>query len=374
MATHPPQRIVIGMLDGFGLEYFDQTALPVMQGMAQAGFFKRSACVFPSVTNVNNVSIACGAWPAEHGITANSYFDERTGEARYMNAAELIQTETIFQRAQKRGGKSALLTAKRKSVELFKKDAAIAITAEAPPDDYVATYGPPGDIYSREINYWLWQVAVGILDTRPDIGLVYVHTTDYPMHRWAADEPESTEHLQRLDALIGQAAAVAPDTAFFLTADHGMNAKTRCWDLARVCQNAQVPVRFVLSPERDYYIKHHRNFTGCAWVWLNDQADYQRVADIMGQLPGVEKILSRKETADRYHLIPERVGDVNVFADKDTMFGDMDTDYEELHSYRAHGSLHEMAVPLIIYNFNGGLPEPSYFEANKDIARFLYRD
>jgi phosphonoacetate hydrolase len=369
------QRIVIGMLDGFGLEYYDKTELPVTKDMARHGLFKRSRCVFPSVTNVNNVSIATGAWPVEHGINANSYFDQSAGEARYMNSAELIKSDTVFKRARRYGVKSALITAKRKSVELFKKDADIAVTAEDPPQDYIDRFGRPANIYSPEINYWLWEVANGILETARDISVIYVHTTDYPMHAWAPEAPESVEHLQELDRRIAKAQETAPDAAFFLTADHSMNAKTRCWDLTRVCEQAGTPIRFALSPERDYYVRHHRNFTGCAWIWLHKANDYDQVAATISRLEGVEGILTRREMAGRFHLDPLYVGDINVMGDKETMFGDMDQAYEKLASdYRAHGSLYEMEVPLIIQNYKGDLPEPSFFQANKDIAGFLFKN
>jgi phosphonoacetate hydrolase len=368
------QRVVIGMMDGFGMEYYNATPLPnVKQRLAKEGLFKQVTGVYPSVTNVNNVSIACGAWPNQHGITANSYFDHTRGDARYMNAAEMIRCDTIFRRAALQGVKSALLTAKKKSVELFRRDTEIAIAAEDAPREYVLRYGEPGNIYSREINYWLWRVAVDLLKTRPDIGLIYAHITDYPMHTWAPQERESQEHLSMLDTLIGEAVDSAPDAAFLLTADHGMNRKERCWDLTRVCKEAGYPIRFALSPERDYYIKHHRNFTGCAWIWLNDQSDFDEVGKIIGDLEGVEEILHREVAADRYHTLPEYLGDLVVNGDLRTMFGDMDVAYEVLQeSYRAHGSMHEMALPLIIYNASGRMPTVDEIQANKDLTRFLW--
>ena len=367
------QRVVVGMFDGFGLDYLEQSDMPYLKDMMRNGFFKPVTGVFPSVTNVNNVSICCGAWPEEHGITGNSYFDAKAGRAEYMNSADMIRTETMFQRAARHGVKSALLTCKRKTVELFHKGTEIAIAAEDPPEGYVARYGSPGSIYSREINSWLWRVAVDMLRTRPDVRLLYVHITDYPMHTWAPEEEESLKHLSALDGLVGQSREVAPDAAFFITADHGMNYKSRCWDLTRVCQEAGTPVRFVLSPERDYYVRHHRNFTGCAWVWLDAPEDAAQVSEIIQGLEGVEGVLTRDEAARRYHLVPERVGDFTVLGDRDTMFGDMDTMYEELPpTYRAHGSLHEMDLPLLIYNFDGELPPADTFRANKDLAPFLY--
>jgi phosphonoacetate hydrolase len=369
----PNQRVVIGMIDGFGPDYLEKSDMPHLRSMMGEGFGKLVSGIFPSITNVNNVSICCGAFPSEHGITGNSYFDEEAGEARYMNAAELIRAETLFRRAARRGVKSAILTSKRKTVELFGADCEVAIAAERPPEELVARFGPPGDIYSAEINAWLWRVAIDLLERRGDLGVIYVHTTDYPMHAWAADAPESLDHLHRLDALLGEARATAPDAAFFLTADHGMNYKTRNWDLAKACAEAGTSIRFALSPERDYYVKHHRNFTGCAYVWLDAARDYARVERTIRSLAGVEEVVPAEEGARVFHLVRERLGDMIVLGDRDTMFGENDRALEELPpTYRAHGSLHEMKVPLVIFNQGGELPGPGEFQYNKDLTRFLY--
>ncbi len=368
------QRVIIAMMDGLDMSYLEQTKMPTFERMAREGFFKVVSGVFPSVTNVNNVSIACGAWPREHGISANSYFDEAAGKPAYMNAAEMITCPTIFERAGAQGIKSALLTSKRKTLELFHRDVEIGIAAESPTEEDVARYGPPADIYSREINYWLWQAAGSILRERPDIGLLYVHITDYPMHAWGPHEAASREHLETLDDLIGQTLEWAPDAAFFATADHGMNYKTQCWDLKRVLEREGLPPRFVLSPERDYYIVHHRNFTGCAWIWLQHPDDVTAAIDILEGLPGVEEIMTRDTAATRFNLKPNHIGDLIVTGDRETMFGEMDTAHELLPTtYRAHGSLHEMRLPLIIWNQKGIIPPEDEFRYNLDLTRYLFR-
>ncbi len=368
------QRIIVAMMDGLDMAYLDSTPMPAFNKMMNEGVFKEVSGVFPSVTNVNNVSIACGAWPEEHGISANSFYNKATGEPEYMNSAQLIRCPTLFARATTHGIKSALLTAKRKTLELFDREVEIGIAAEAPTKSQVAAYGQPADIYSREINYWLWQAAIDILENRPDIGLIYVHITDYPMHTWGPEQNESHEHLTRLDGLIGEAVRTAPDAAFYATADHGMNYKKRCWDLARVLRREGVPARFVLSPERDYYIVHHRNFTGCSWVWLTSPDDAAPTRRILTSLTGVEAVLTGEEAASRFHLDPDHIGDLIVLGDKDTMFGDMAVDYEDLPAtYRAHGSLHEMRLPLLIWNSREQLPAGDAFTFNLDLTRFLFR-
>jgi phosphonoacetate hydrolase len=303
----------------------------------------------------------------------NSYYDKSTSSAQYMNAASFVRAPTIFEKTRRAGARSALLTCKRKTLELFAEGVDLAMAAEDPPAEFARRYGQPPDIYSRQINHWLWEVAADLLNTRPELKLLYVHTTDYPMHTWAPDEAESREHLQALDERIGQAVEAAPDAAFLLTADHGMRHKTQCWDLARVLEDAGHPVEFVLSPERDYYVVHHRNYTGCAWIWLGE-ADPPRVREILENLHGVERVIAREETAAEFRLPAGPIGDLTVLGDEHTMFGEMDSAHQCLpDTYRAHGSLHEMDLPLIVYNAEK-TPAPESLEANKDLTACLVGD
>jgi len=369
----PQQRIVIGMIDGFGTDYFGAQTLPAIDHMSKAGVYHDVQAIMPTVTNVNNVSISCGVLPSEHGLTGNSYFNEGTGEADYMESAHFLMRPTLSQRAARHGVTSALLTCKRKTINLLAKDALIAIAAEDPPAEYVARYGEPGNIYSREINYWLWKVAADLLRTRPDIGVLYVHTTDYPMHMWAPGQAQSQEHLRRLDELIGDAAEAAPDAAFFLTADHGMNFKKRCWDLDKALGARGAPVRYALSAEKDRYVKHHRTFGGTAYVWLNSSDDLPAIRERILRLEGIESVLTREEAAAEFGLMPERIGELVVTGDRDTVFGELPGEFEALESaYRSHGSLHESDVPMIIYNYKEALPPAERFRRNADVAHFLF--
>ncbi len=369
------QRVVVGMYDGLGLDYLDASPMPVFRDLAAGGFFKPVRAVMPSVTNVNNVSICCGAWPAEHGITGNSYFDEAAGRAEYMEDAGFLRVPTLLQRAARLSIPGALLTCKKKTINLLAGGAALAVAAEEPPPDFVRRYGRPPDIYSREINAWLWRVAGDLLRTRPDLGCLYVHTTDYPMHAWPPEAGESQEHLAALDALLGEARDAAPDAAFLLTADHGMNFKTRCWDLARACARRGLALRFALSAERDRYLRHHRTFGGTAWVWLHRPEDAAEAGRIIRALEGVEDVWPRAEAARQFRLMPERIGELMVLGDRDTVFGETAAECEELEpTYRSHGSLHELDVPLVIGNWSGPLPPAGEFQANLDLTRRLYRE
>src|ERR1700724_2531047 len=78
--TGSHQRVVVIMFDGFDPRYLAESKMPVMGQWKRDGIYKQVKGVMPSVTNANNASICCSAWPETHGINANSYFDEQTGE------------------------------------------------------------------------------------------------------------------------------------------------------------------------------------------------------------------------------------------------------------------------------------------------------
>ncbi len=371
-ARKAPQRTVILMLDGFGLDYMEQSAMPVLKRWADKGLFRRVQDTMPSVTNTNNASICCGVWPDRHGITGNSYLDERTGREEYMETSDLLLAPTLFQRASKQGVKSALLSSKKKTTTLLPAGAELVLTPEAPSEEWVNRLGPAPSIYSREINYWLLTAAIDVLKTRRDLGCLYVHTTDYPMHTWPPEARESKEHLARLDQFLGEAAAAAPDTAFLVTADHGMNHKSRCWDLEKACAARGAPLRIAISVDRDKYLKHHRGYGGVSWVYCKSPRDIDRTARALTSLQGVEKVMTREEASKRFHLMPSRIGDLVVLGDRDTVFGELDAESEPLPpEYRAHGSLHEIDIPLVIYGAEAKL-NPGDFRNNRDLARWLY--
>jgi len=81
-----------------------------------------------------------------------------------------------------------------------------------------------------------------------------------------AGAAESKDHLAKLDALLGELAAAAPDAAILLAADHGMNSKTRCWDLALACAARGVPLRTAISASRTS-ISSIIGIRGTAWVY-----------------------------------------------------------------------------------------------------------
>jgi phosphonoacetate hydrolase len=107
-------------------------------------------------------------------------------------------------------------------------------------------------------------------------------------------------------------------------------------------------------------------------VYLNRPGDADRAAAVLSGLPGVEQVLARADAARQYHLMPDRIGELAVFADRETVFGDLDVETEMLPpTYRSHGSRYETEVPLFVYSALEA-PTPASFEHNFDVARWVY--
>ena len=365
------RRIVVVMMDGFGLEYYEASAMPTLKKWALQGIFARVQGQMPAVTNTNNASICCGVPASVHGITGNSYLNRKTGQEDFMEDASLLLAPTLFEKAARQNLVSGLFTSKKKTASLLKTGASTIVSAETPSPDLIKRYGRPPGIYSAEINYWLWDVVIDQLARRKDLDILYVHTTDYPMHMHPEASVESRTHLATIDTKLAEAARTAPDAAFYLSADHGMNHKTRAWDLDKACANRDIPLRLAISAERDKYPKHHLGLGGVAWVYLRKPQDEQRVGSVIQKLEGIEQVLTRHEAAKQFDLMPERIGDLVVTGDRDTVFGALDHERETLTAtYRSHGSRYETGVPLIIRDAERKL-NPSEYRRNLDLTTGL---
>jgi phosphonoacetate hydrolase len=365
------QKCIILMLDAFGMDYYHASDMPNLRRMAAGGSFRQGRAVFPTVTNANNVSIACGAFPEAHGVTTNCYLDPASGQPRFLEEASFLKSPTLFQRASQAGMLSALVTTKGKTAGILGGGAALSISAQDADATAVASYGPPPDVYSAAVNEWVMRTGLAILQGRPDVDILYVHTTDYAMHMWAPDDSRSLEHLRRIDGLIGRMADAYPQATFLITADHGMNFKAHCLDLGRILRADGFPIKAAISPIADRLIKHHGGHGGAAYIYLEDPSAAGEVLDFLQGMPGVDSAMRASDAARLYRLDASRIGDIVVGADRQTVFGTLDQEEADLGpAYRNHGSRFEEDIPLIAWNAPAAMGDDLHY--NLDLTRAVF--
>lgn len=338
----PPTTILC--IDGLDPAYLSGTSTPALDDLAAAGVWAVGQAVVPTVTNVNNVSLVTGAPPSVHGITANYMLDPRTGTETYMESGEFLRCPTILERAQRLGLSTAVLTAKRKLFELIGRGADYFLCAEAPDANAVAHLGAPPGIYAPDVNLWLLDALAWVLAERaPD--LVYCATTDGMMHHYPAEAPESQQHISGLDARLGRLVEEHPRRQMLLTADHGMQNKSWGVDLERALAAGGMAAQ-AIPIIKDRYVVHHGNLGGAAYVHLRAADAESEAMALLREVPGVEEVYPREEAAERFQLMAERMGDLLVLADVETVFGTFET-WREPVALRSHGSRHEAAVPIL---------------------------
>lgn len=179
------QRVIIIMMDGFGEKYYRNATMPFLNQMEKEGIYKVVPSLMPAVTNVNNMAIATGTTPDQNGITGNVFYNEQKQKEEYVEDPSLLLTPSLFEKAHNHHIKTALLSVKQKTIDVLGKYADYTLCPEcvaAHENKWKDTPVVLSDVYTREINYQLMDAANGLLKNDTSIRLIYIHTSDYPMH------------------------------------------------------------------------------------------------------------------------------------------------------------------------------------------------
>lgn len=365
--------IVIATIDAGSLEYLEAAQIPNIRQLMRSGFLVHGVSMLPSVTNVNNISIVTGGYPAEHGITTNYWYRPESKDGVFMESPEFVMCGNIFQRARSYGMRSAVLTSKDKLKRILEPGSSLSVSGEYPTREFIDAVGPGQPIYSAEVNHWLFR-ALQYLMRKRNYDLLYVATTDYIMHKFAPDDEEAVLHMEGIDQVLGEIVDEFPDTEIYLTADHGMSPKKKAVDLKRLLAGEGIEVELV-PVIKDRYVVHHENLGGFCYLYiLADSASSQerdlmtaRAIEILTEQQGVEAVLTRTEAVERFRLLGERIGDLVVLGTQDVVFGELDSISQPV-DIRSHGSTYESQVPIIGYNS----PTPAHeYRENADVVRNL---
>jgi phosphonoacetate hydrolase len=340
MAT-PLRRVLVFLIDGFDPDYIRAGDLPALTGLLKAGASTlEGRGVLPSLTNVNHISLLTGTYPERHGLCANFYFDRSTGQEVFMDQVAFVRELLLFERVKALGWTTALVTAKEKLTRLLRRGLDLSVDMAS---------APAPDIFSMEINLWVLRMAREVAARHaPDF--LYVATTDYPQHKLPPGHPEMQRYLLEADRLLGELVATysLDRDLVVLTADHGMNAKTRSLSPVRSLREAGIAARGV-PLIRDGLYAHHRDLGGALYLYLENPAETARAQEALAGAPGIDAVIPR-EKAVEFHLPAERVGDLICFGRREWALGvwsEGEATREE-EGLRSHGSLYEQTIPMIL--------------------------
>jgi phosphonoacetate hydrolase len=365
----PRQSTVVLCIDGCEPDYIAQAVagghMPFMKQVLARGTALVADCVVPSFTNPNNLSIVTGAPPSVHGICGNYLFDVETGTEVMMNDPKWLRAPTILAGLANAGHSVAVVTAKDKLRKLlghqmkgicFSSEKADQVTEqENGITDVLPLVGMPvPDVYSAELSEFVFAAGVRLIETRkPDF--LYLSTTDYVQHKHAPGDPDANRFYAMLDRYLARFDALG--TVFALTADHGMNAKTKLDASPNVIFLQDLLDEWlgrersrVILPITDPYVVHHGALGSFATIYLAPD-EVAGVTTRLRELPGMEVVLGRDEAASRFELPADRIGDIVAVSERSVVLGTSRSrhDLSQLElPLRSHGGISEQRVPLIV--------------------------
>jgi phosphonoacetate hydrolase len=363
--------LVVVCVDGCQYEYITAAvaagAAPFLgRLLAGAGTCFMADCVMPSFTNPNNLSIVTGVPPSVHGICGNYFFDPERGEEVMMNDPRLLRAGTILAAFSAAGAKVAVITAKDKLRKLlghemkgicFSSEKADQVTlAENGISDVIDRVGMPvPSVYSAALSEFVFVAGVKLMEReRPD--LMYLSTTDYIQHKAAPGTPLANDFYAMMDRNLARLDELG--ATIVVTADHGMNAKHGADGQPNVIYLQDTLDAWlgaakarVILPITDPYVVHHGALGSFALVYLPEPSVSRAVAERIAALPGIEVVLTRAEAAARFELPSDRIGDLVVVSQLDTVIGTSHGrhDLSGLDvPLRSHGGISEQKVPLLV--------------------------
>ncbi len=375
----PPKRpTVVVCVDGCEPDYIAQAVghgkMPWLKRVLAEGTALVADCVIPSFTNPNNLSIVTGAPPSVHGICGNYLFDVATGTEVMMNDPKWLRATTLLAALAEAGHAVAVVTAKDKLRKLLGHQMrGICFSAEKADEATLAENGiadvlelvgmPLPSVYSAELSEFVFAAGVKLMQREQRPELMYLSTTDYVQHKHAPGSDGADAFYAMMDRYLGRLDALGCVIA--LTADHGMNAKTRLDAQPDVIYLQDVLDQWlgaaqarVILPITDPYVVHHGALGSFATVYLASDVDTPALVARIAAQRGIESVWTRAQAAEHFELPADRIGDIVVVSERFTVIGTAAArhDLTALDApLRSHGGVSEQRVPLILNRPIAGL-------------------
>ncbi|HEY1874894.1 MAG TPA: phosphonoacetate hydrolase [Steroidobacteraceae bacterium] len=373
----PERPVAVVCVDGCEPDYIAQAVaaghMPWMKGVLARGSSVIADCVIPSFTNPNNLSIVTGASPAVHGICGNYLYDSESAVEVMMNDPKWLRAPTLLAALADAGCKVAVVTAKDKLRKLLgHRLRGVCFSAEKADQVTLEEHGIEGvlelvrlplpSVYSAELSEFVFAAAVKLLRARaPDV--MYLSTTDYVQHKHAPGSAEANAFYGMMDRYFAELEDAG--CAIVITADHGMNAKTRLDASPNVIYLQDVLDEWlgagrarVILPITDPYVVHHGALGSYATIYLPTDLTGIPLAPRIAALRGIELVLTRADAAQRFELPTDRIGDLVVIGERAVVIGGAAAkhDLSGLDApLRSHGGLSEQQVPLVMNRRIAGL-------------------
>ena len=335
------KKLVVVQVAALGRRLVEANGFGEWRGLT----FKLLESVFPAVTCTAQASFRTASLPSEHGMVGNGFFFRDLMRPLFWEqSTRLVTGPRIWNSFSSKGGRTAMLFWQQsmgESVDMIVSPAPIhrhhggmiqscyskprelcGKMREAAGRDFnlMHYWGPLASVKSSD---WIADATVALLgdaDTAPDLCLTYLPGLDYDLQRHGPDSPKARAALEvvfdELERILAAAASSGHEVVIF--GDYAIGRCGRGAVLPNValreaglfaCReiNGAAYPDFHLGDA--FAVVDHE----VAHIYVNTPGSEQRVAELIGGLEGVEKVMGAREQAE-IGIAHERSGDLVAVA------------------------------------------------------------
>ncbi|MCB9899168.1 MAG: alkaline phosphatase family protein [Planctomycetes bacterium] len=324
---------------------------PRVRALVERGGWQRALDpVLPAVTCSAQASMLTGRLPSDHGIVGNGWYFRDLAEVLFWRQSHaLVQAETVWTTARRErpdlrvaqmfwwfnmyAPVDVAVTPRpeypadgRKIPGVYTTPHALRakLEAELGPFPLFRFWGPAADISSTR---WIADACLAVLrDERPDLMLAYLPHLDYVLQQQGPRGKDVAAHAAQVDAEAGRLidAAHSADMQVLVVSEYGIGETSRAVHPNRALREAglltalwqdSVGETLDAGASRAFCVCDHQ----LAHVHVADPADVPRVRTLLGDLPGVARVLEGPSRAAA-GLDHPRAGDLVLEAEPDAWF------------------------------------------------------
>ena len=296
---------------------------PHLRRLADEGRIVELAPTLPAVTCSVQASMLTGVPPRDHGIVANGWYFRNIAEVRFWNRSNhLIEAEQLWDTARARDASvtcanlfwwhntyasaDVVLNVRpmykadgRKIPDCYSEPPTLrdAIQRELGAFPLFHYWGPLADITSTR---WIVDAAIRVRQRHdPTLMLVYLPHLDYALQKYGPDDARVAGEVAAIDAEVGRLIddLQAHGRRVLVVSEYAVEPVHEAVPINRVLRDAGLlAVRDEAGHElleagasAAFGVADHQ----VAHVYINDPAQFHRVADICRATPGIEQVLDR---------------------------------------------------------------------------------
>ena len=305
--------------------------------------------MLPAVTTAVQSTYVTGKWPEEHGIVGNGWYDKTDAEIKFWKQSnKLVQAKKIWDKAKEIDPSFTVskmfwwynmystadysatprpnyLADGRRMPDCYTHPAELRdeLQKELGQFPLFKFWGPGADITSTQ-----WIATASIYTDKkynPTLTLIYLPHLDYCLQKFGTNTDKISTHLNEIDNVVRSLVShySSAGARIILLSEYGISDVSKPIHINRLLrENNLLGVRKergleLLDPgaSKAFAVADHQ----VAHVYVNDTSVYEKVKQLISNIPGVTKTLDKLQQKN-YHLDHERSGDFVLIADQESWF------------------------------------------------------